>query len=144
MVLLLDVIEHLHNPGTALRHIAEVTAGNGYLLVTTPNPRWGRSRIHAFHSGFLACFTQDDLDLNNHLFPVWPHVLVNLLELYGFEIEQYVLLDGPTCWPDFSLSLRYPLQVAHAALNKILEWHDPTACGMSYAVLARRKVTNNR
>lgn len=138
MVLMLEVIEHLRNPGSGLRHIAEVLRPGGLLLITTPNPRWGRSRLHALRTGFLACFTQLDLDLNSHVFPVWPHVLERLLTESGFSVERYATLDGATVWPRGAINLRYPLRLVHAALNKWIEWRDPSACGMSYSLLARR------
>jgi len=45
-VLLLDVIEHLFNPLTALQNIASAMKPGAKLLLTTPNPGWSRSRIH--------------------------------------------------------------------------------------------------
>jgi SAM-dependent methyltransferase len=138
MVLLLEVIEHLRNPGVALRHLAEILPVGGRLLITTPNPRWSRSRLHALRTGFLACFTQRDLDLNAHVFPVWPHVLVQLLRESGFTVDSYVTLDGATVWPGRPLTLRYPLRFIHAVLNKWIERRDLSACGMSYGMIARR------
>ena len=139
MVLLLEVIEHLRNPGAGLRHVAEVLPAGGRLLISTPNPRWSRSRLHAVRTGFLACFTQADLDENSHVFPVWPHILERMLKESGFFVEHYYTLDGATSWPRGTVNLRYPLRVLHAALNKWIERRDPSACGMAYAFLARRE-----
>jgi 2-polyprenyl-3-methyl-5-hydroxy-6-metoxy-1,4-benzoquinol methylase len=139
LVLLLDVIEHLRNPGLALQHLSDTLLPGGCLLITTPNPRWSRSRLEAVRTGFLSCFTPEDLATNSHVFPVWPHILRQLLAEAGLVIEDYVALDGPTTWPPLSLSLRYPVRVAHAAANKWIEHRDPSACGMSYAVVARKK-----
>jgi hypothetical protein len=136
LVLWLDVIEHLANPGIALDHIVATMAPGATLLVTTPNPRWSRSRLWALHSGYLACFTQADLDLNRHIFPVWPHILERMLTDRGFTISEYVTLDGPTTWPGAPYSLRYPLRCAVATMMMVLERRDPTACGMSYGVVA--------
>jgi len=136
LVLWLDVIEHLANPGIALDHIAATMAPGAALLITTPNPRWSRSRLWALQSGYPACFTQADLDSNGHVFPVWPHVLQRMLTERGFTIAEYVTLDGATTWPGAPYSLRYPVRCAVAAMMIALERHDPTACGMSYGVVA--------
>jgi Methyltransferase domain len=136
LVLWLDVIEHLANPGIALDHIAATMAPGATLLTTTPNPRWSRSRLWALHSGYPACFTQGDLDLNGHVLPVWPHVLERMLTERGFEIAEYVTLDGTTAWPGAPYSLRYPVRCAVAAIMMVLERGDPTACGMSYGIVA--------
>lgn len=137
LVLLLDVIEHLTDPGIALTFIAAAMRRGASLLITTPNPRWSRSRMWALRSGYLACFTQSDLDGNGHVFPVWPHVLERMLADRGFEIVEYVTLDGPASWPKTPYSLRFPVRWALAAAMKAVEHGDPTACGMSYGVLAR-------
>lgn len=136
LVLWLDVIEHLVNPGLALDHIVATMAPGATLVVTTPNPRWSRSRLWALHSGYPACFTQADLDLNGHVFPVWPHVLERMLTERGFAIAEYVTLDGATTWPGAPYSLRYPVRCAVAATMMFLERRDPTARGMSYGVVA--------
>ena len=135
LILMLDVIEHLLNPGICLDQIQRVLLPEGYLVLTTPNPRWSRSRVEALRTGFLTCFTQADLDGNGHVFPVWPHVLMQALASRGFSVNQYVTLDGRTAWPP--LTRRYPLRLAHAALCRWIEAHDPSACGMSYALVAR-------
>jgi 2-polyprenyl-3-methyl-5-hydroxy-6-metoxy-1,4-benzoquinol methylase len=47
LVLLLEVIEHLRNPGISLRHVAAALLPGGRLLVTTPNPRWSCDRAQS-------------------------------------------------------------------------------------------------
>lgn len=137
IVLLLDVIEHLANPGIALRHIRQVTEPGGELVLTAPNPRWSRSRIHALLYGNPACFTQADLDINGHVFTPWPHILFRLLGDAGWDVVEFATLDGPTTWPGPPFSPRYPLRLAHAAVNKAIEWFDASACGMSFGLRAR-------
>jgi hypothetical protein len=139
LVLWLDVIEHLINPGIALDHIADTMPPGAALVITTPNPRWSRSRLLALAHGYPACFTQDDLELNGHVFPVWPHVLERMLADRGFEVAEYVTLDGATTWPAAPYSIRYPVRCAVAAAMMMLEARDPTACGMSYGVVAHLK-----
>ena len=137
LVLLLDVIEHLVNPGLALDNIARVLPPNGHLVITTPNPRWSRSRLWALLRGTPACFTQQDLDSNGHVFPVWPHIMEKMLRDSGFEIVEYVTLDGRTDWPRGPFSLRYPLRCLVALAMMTIEKSDRSACGMSYGILAK-------
>ncbi len=137
-VLLLDVVEHLFNPGIALAHVAEVMKPDGVLVMTMPNPHWSRSRIHHALHGTLANFTQHDLDWNHHVFTPLRHVMVRLLQESNLAVERYVTLDGNEApWPKARLSLSYPLLCAEAAGRKLLERMDNAACGMSYALIAR-------
>jgi len=137
-VLLLDVIEHCANPGLALRNIGAVMMTTGRLIITTPNPRWSGSRFHTFVFGTASGFTQQDLDENHHVFTPWPHILEKMLHDAGFEIDEYVTLDGKARL--FSrpgtlfLPARYLLNVGLMAM----EWLDPSSCGMSYGLVARK------
>jgi hypothetical protein len=137
-VLLLDVIEHCLNPGLALKNIAAVLQSNGRLILTTPNPRWSGSRIHTVFFGNPSGFTQRDLDENHHVFTPWPHILEKMLHDVGFEIDDYVTLDGKTGL--FSspgtlfLPARYLLNIGLMAIEKL----DPSSCGMSYGLIARK------
>lgn len=137
-VLLLDVIEHLPNPGLALANIAAILPPGGRLVMTMPNPRWSRSRIHALLHGNPACFTQADLDGNGHVFTPWPHIMLSMLCNAGFEVEDYVTLDGRYGLPDGPLSIRYPVRLAHSLVLMLIERLDPSACGMSYGLVARK------
>jgi SAM-dependent methyltransferase len=135
--LLLDVIEHLVNPGIALANIFDALAPDGRLVLTTPNPRWSRSRIHTLLTGYPGCFNPSDLYANHHVFPAWPHILMQMLHEVGFAIDEYVTLDGKTVWPSHPLSFRYPLRCLHATANILIECLDGSACGMSYGLIAR-------
>ncbi len=122
----------------AVRHLANTLLPGGFLILNTPNPRWSRSRFYALDKGNLACFTQSDLDLNHHVFTPWPHIVEKLLNDTGFSIKTYVTLDGPTSWPSSPYNLRFPLRCAFALVNMGIERRDPTACGMSYGVIAQK------
>ena len=137
LILMLDVIEHLVNPGIALRNISNVLHPDGVILLSMPNPRWSRSRTFHLITGDLSCFTPHDLYWNHHVFPPWPHVLSKLLKDAGFTIEEYFTLDGKTSWPSPSLSLTFLPLCLEAAGCKLLERWDPSACGLSYALVAR-------
>lgn len=138
MILMLDVIEHLPNPWLNIDHISRLVIPNGLIILTMPNPRWSRSRLYVLKTGYSACYTQSDLDLNNHIFTTWPHIIEKLLHDKGFVIEKYVTLDGITKWPGKPINLRYPLRFIIAAINKTIEFFDPSACGMSYGILAKK------
>lgn len=138
-VLLLEVIEHLLNAGLALDNLSAVVRPGGYLLITTPNPRWSRSRLEALRTGYPTFFKVSDLEGNGHVFPVFPHVLERILADRGFEIEEYAMLKAPTRWPDFAMRPHYVLSLLHTAVNKLIESMDATAAGGCYAILARKR-----
>lgn len=138
-VLLLDVLEHLENPGLALATVHRVLGAGGLLVITVPNPRWSWSRIYALLHGVPSCFTEMDLERNGHVFTPWPHILMKMLDGAGFDIEDYVTLDGRTGWPGRPITLRYPLRLGHAMLNMLIERLDSSACGMSYGLIARKR-----
>ncbi len=55
-----------------------------------------------------------------------------------FNVDRYVTLDGPTVWPGPPYNLHYPMRCALALLNRVIERYDPTACGMSYGIVAQK------
>lgn len=138
-VIMLDVIEHLFNSSLALANISAAMKPGAQILMTMPNPCWSRSRFHHLALGNLAAFTENDLEWNHHVFPVWPHVLKRLLANHGLEIERYVTLDGRTDWPR-PKSAAWPALMVEAAVRKYIERRDPRATGFSYAVVARLAV----
>ncbi len=138
-ILLLDVIEHLSDPWQGMRHCIDCLEPGGYVVLTAPNPRWSRSRWLAVFHGVPACFTEDDLERNHHVFTTWPHIVEKLLEDVGCAVLEYVTLDGHTTWPGLRRSPPWPHRYAFAAMNKMIEIADPTACGMSYGVVARKE-----
>jgi SAM-dependent methyltransferase len=139
LILMMDVLEHLFNPGIAMRHISDALLPGGRIILTVPNPKWSRGRISLLYKGYIDCFSQSDLDLNHHVFTPWPHIVSKLLDDVGLEIEKYVTLEGRTGFPRPNLSLHYPVSVAHALVNKLIEASDPSSCGMSYGFVARRR-----
>ncbi|MBS0211344.1 MAG: methyltransferase domain-containing protein [Planctomycetes bacterium] len=138
VALMLDVLEHLDNPGLGLKNVARSLLPGGYLLLTMPNPRWSRSRFFALASGWPSCFTQADLENNHHVFTPWPHIVEWLLTDAGFAVEQYVTLDGRTAWPGAPFNWRYPARWIFAAMCRWIERRDATACGMSYGIVAQK------
>jgi len=139
IILMLDIIEHLHNPWLSFDHVSSLVVPGGLIILTMPNPRWSRSRLYALKTGYSVCYTQSDLDLNNHVFTTWPHIIEKLINDKGFIVEKCVTLDGTTKWPGKPFNLKYPLRFIIAATNKFIEFFDPSACGMSYGVIARKQ-----
>jgi len=139
VALMLEVIEHLGNPWRSMQHVADTLLPGGFLLLTTPNPRWSRSRMHALAFGVPSCFTEEDTAVNHHVFTPWPHVIRKLLEDVALDICAYDTLDGHTPWPRGPLNHRYPVRLALALVNRYLERRDPSAKGMAYALIARKR-----
>jgi SAM-dependent methyltransferase len=139
VVLLMDVVEHLNNPWNAFKHISEHMLPGGYLFLTTPNPRWSRSRWFQLMQGDLICFQPIDLELNHHVFTPWPHILERLLLDNDLEPQLYITLDGKAVMPGAPYNHRYPVRYLFYLMNKWIEGRDPSACGMSLAILARKR-----
>jgi SAM-dependent methyltransferase len=139
LVLMLEVVEHLKNPWRAMQHVADVLLPGGFLVLTTPNPRWSRSRMHALAFGVPVCFRELDMTQNHHVFTPWPHIVHKLLDDVGLDVCRYDTIDGHTEWPGRPLNHRYPVRFALALVNRFLEHRDPSAKGMAYAMIARKR-----
>jgi 2-polyprenyl-3-methyl-5-hydroxy-6-metoxy-1,4-benzoquinol methylase len=138
IVLLLDVLEHLCNPWSALQNISEHLLPGGYLVLTTPNPRWSVSRTWALLTGTPICFTQDDLNNNHHVFAAWPHIVERMLSDCELEVIRYDTLDGKTSLLQGLFTIRFPVRFIFRCINRCIELRDRTACGRSYGIVARR------
>lgn len=139
VVAFLEVIEHLKNPAICLENIGKLLRPGGYFVLTTPNPQWSTSRLSLLTTGTLTCFTQSDLDVNHHVFTPWIHVVEKLLKDVGFEIQEYVTLDGKTKIVDENLRGGNIFKKLIArAVKKWIEHRDPASCGMSYGIIAKK------
>jgi SAM-dependent methyltransferase len=137
LVLLMDVIEHTFNPGMAMKHIHKVLSPGGTVIVTMPNPKWSRARTLHFFTGFIAAFTQADLDLNHHVFATWPHIVHRLVLDAGFVIEKYVTLDlNEGARTSFA-----PIHAIERLVRNAMEATDPSSRGMSYAFILKASPT---
>lgn len=137
VVFLLDVIEHLPNPGLELENIALAMKPGATLVITTVNPKWSASRLNFLFKGVLSGFSPHDLSENYHVLPIWPHVLDRFLRERGFQVESYVTLDGKTGLFKALGSTRGPVRWTLNALQMVIESADASACGMSYGFIAR-------
>ncbi len=136
MVLFLDVIEHLPNPGTALRHIAAAMKDGAVIVVTTPNPRWSGSRLNVLARGEVSGFSPSDIASNYHVLPIWPHVLEAFMLEAKLIPQRYVTLGGQTRFLEAKGKMKGPPRYALNLLQMAIEAMDTTARGDSYAMVA--------
>jgi SAM-dependent methyltransferase len=110
-VLLVEVIEHLEAPWSALRQAARLIAPGGRIVVSTPNLATLRNRLELGLRGHLTSFRPD---YQPHISPALPHVTTRILADEGLAVEaprfagaDVISLTKGRVWPD-SLRLRYP------------------------------------
>lgn len=139
IITFLEIVEHLNNPWLCIKNIAAIAKPGCHLILTTPNPGWSTGRVNLLFKGYLTCFTRSDLELNHHVFTAWPHILEKLLADNGFEIINYVTLDGGTQVFDKNMKIATSLlQIPARVIKKAIEAKDPSSMGMSYGVIARK------
>jgi 2-polyprenyl-3-methyl-5-hydroxy-6-metoxy-1,4-benzoquinol methylase len=102
-VLLIEVIEHLEAPWSALRHAARLVAPGGRLVVSTPNLATLRHRLELALRGRLTSFRPDN---QPHLSPALPHVTERILTEEDLTLEppsfagaDVISLTGGHVWP---------------------------------------------
>lgn len=84
VVCLTEVIEHLANPGKVLENIQKHLKINGYVIISSPNP-WSLVRIHN-----LIRYNDPAKDIHvGHTCWYDFHTITQLLQRYGFIIEEY-------------------------------------------------------
>ena len=115
LVLMLDVLEHLANPGEALRHAHSLLAPSGTLLLTVP--------------AFQILWTNHDT-INHHLVRYRRSTLRPLLRQSGFAIHEERYWYQWTCPVKLAIRLfesilRLPPAVARVPaewFNQVLYW----------------------
>ncbi len=110
-VLLVEVIEHLEAPWSALRAAARVLAPGGWLVLSTPNLATLRHRLELALKGTLTSFRPG---YDPHLSPALPHVSARILTEEGLLVEpaayagaDVISFSKGRIWPE-SLRRRYP------------------------------------
>lgn len=83
-VLMVETIEHLEAPWSALRIAARAVAPGGRIVVSTPNVVTLRHRLELLLSGSLTSFRASDLP---HLQPALPHVTARILTEENFAVD---------------------------------------------------------
>jgi SAM-dependent methyltransferase len=110
-VLMVEVIEHLESPWTALRSAARLVAPAGRIVVTTPNIATLRNRIELGLRGRLTSFRPDN---EPHISPALPHVIARVLGEEGLTVAapayaaaDVISLSNGRTWPA-AIRARYP------------------------------------
>jgi 2-polyprenyl-3-methyl-5-hydroxy-6-metoxy-1,4-benzoquinol methylase len=110
-VLLVEVIEHLEAPWSALRKAARLVAPGGWLVVSTPNIATLRNRLELALRGGLTSFRTDN---EPHMSPALPHVTTRVLreenltvQAPSFAAADVISLTKGRIWPE-SIRRRYP------------------------------------
>jgi SAM-dependent methyltransferase len=111
-VLLVEVIEHLEAPWSALRVAAQLVAPGGWIVVSTPNLASLRHRLELAIRGNLTSFRPG---YQPHVSPALPHVTTRILAEEGLSVEaprfagaDVISLAKGRVWPE-RMQLRYPV-----------------------------------
>jgi len=135
VVIFLEVLEHLNNPLLGLQNIAKHIDENGILILTTPNPQSSKNVLSLFLRGSLYAFQEKHL-LENHVFTPWKHIVEHYLKMCGFEILEYAIVDTDYIY-------QKPTSIKDWLKQKVeryIEYRNPLAKGMSYGIVAKKKV----
>ena len=110
-VLLIEVIEHLEAPWSALRAAARLLAPGGRIVVSTPNLATLRNRLELGVRGHLTSFRPD---YQPHMSPALPHVTTRILAEEGLAVDapryaaaDVISLSKGRVWPE-PVRRRYP------------------------------------
>jgi SAM-dependent methyltransferase len=110
-IMLVEVIEHLEAPWSALRQAARLLAPGGRIVVTTPNLATLRHRLELGARGRLTSFRPG---YDPHISPALPHVTMRILGEEGLSVEpprfagaDVISLSKGRLWPE-RLRARYP------------------------------------
>jgi SAM-dependent methyltransferase len=124
-VLLVEVIEHLEAPWSALRRAARLVAPGGRIVVSTPNLATLRNRLELGLRGNLTSFRPD---YQPHMSPALPHVTTRILGEEGLSVEaarfagaDVISLTKGRVWPE-AVRLRAP---AFTSVSVVLAAHRP-------------------
>lgn len=134
VVLLMDVVEHLWNPGIALKNVAHTLKPGGVLIMTVPNPAWSKSRVEYPFRDVIQCFTEEDLEVNHHVFTTWFHIVRRMAAGCGLVVDDYVTLESRLPIPNRRTSLTFPFRLLLWAAARAIELGDPAAKGINYGL----------
>jgi 2-polyprenyl-3-methyl-5-hydroxy-6-metoxy-1,4-benzoquinol methylase len=111
-VLLVEVIEHLEAPWSALRKAARLVAPGGRIVISTPNLATLRTRLELAVRGNLTSFRPG---YEPHISPALPHVTRRILEEEQLQLDEnafagadVISLTKGRVWPE-TLRARFPV-----------------------------------
>lgn len=103
-VMLVEAIEHLEAPWSALRRAGRAVAPGGRIVVTTPNLATLRNRVELGVRGRLTSFRPG---YDPHISPALPHVIERVLHEEGLAVEppryagaDVISMSGGRLWPE--------------------------------------------
>lgn len=103
-VMMVEVIEHLEAPWSALRAAARLVAPGGWIVVSTPNLARLRNRIELAVRGQFTSFRPDNVV---HISPAPPHITRRILGEEGLIADRpryagrdVISLTGGRTWPE--------------------------------------------
>jgi SAM-dependent methyltransferase len=118
-VLLVEVIEHLEAPWSALRQAARLVAPGGRIVLSTPNLATLRNRLELALRGHLTSFRPDN---EPHISPALPHVTRRILLDEGLVLSEprfagadVLSLTKGRLWPE-PIRARYPILTSVSVL----------------------------
>jgi 2-polyprenyl-3-methyl-5-hydroxy-6-metoxy-1,4-benzoquinol methylase len=92
LICCIEIIEHLENPASFLRHCATLLTPEGRLLLSTPNVESAAARLQWLIRGRPLIFSSDEIRRNRHISMMWREGLEHLIQLAGLQILEKHLL----------------------------------------------------
>lgn len=119
-VMMVEVLEHLEAPWSALRAAAGRLAPGGWIVLSTPNLGRLRNRLELALRGQFTSFRPDN---EAHITPVLPHVVARILSEEGLRVEppryagaDVISLTGGRVWPEL-VRRRWPVLASVSAIT---------------------------
>jgi len=117
LVCCIEIIEHLENPSSFLRHCASLVAAGGWLIVSTPNVESAAARLQWLVRGQPDMFSREEIEHNRHIAMMWREGIEYLIGLAGFKIVEKHLLGAFRLRPGISGGLK---RLAYGLMERFL------------------------
>ena len=136
LIVFLEVLEHLSNPQEALRNITNHLCSGGYLIITTPNPFYSKSKFDIIFKNKFYAFQPKHLK-EHHVFIPLPHVVEFHLNKMSLKLEEYAII-GKNNAPKFSKTGNYFKAWTRYVCEELISFGDKKASGHTQAFLFRK------
>lgn len=107
LVIAIEIIEHLYSPYDFLRKVKHLLREGGHLVVSTPNPENGVSRIKFLLARKLQLFSELDLRGSGHIVPIFDHIFCYFLQSLGLTLIKKTTNGHIFKFVQFHLKLLY-------------------------------------